>query len=152
MGMTRGWGSSIPSDPRHVPGLSAIVGIALQWRRWLAAAWDRARGRVVIFDRYTEDAWLPSTRRGRRARIGRRLRSMLACPRPDLLVVLDAPASVMFARKGEHDPTTLDVERRRYLALSGRPNVLVVDAARPAADVTADILEALWDRMRAGKA
>jgi hypothetical protein len=63
------------------------------WHRYLIGRLRQARGRLVIFDRYTYDARippatpLPALGRLRRFILGR------ACPAPDLVAVLDVPVS-----------------------------------------------------------
>ena len=124
--------------------------LAFLTRKWLRtlptfyrayrAAW---RGHVVLLDRHPLDALavLP-----RRTRWGSRWERMLAqrlTPRPDAIVVLDAPGTVLFARKGEHDPELLERWRQGYLRLQG-PDVHVVDATRPAADVVAEATRLVW--------
>lgn len=148
MGMGRGLTSTSPANPAHVPGLSAVAGIALQWTRWVMSVRERRRGRAVIFDRYTEDAWLPPVRTGAAARLGRAMRSAAACPNPDLLVILNAPGAVMFGRKGEFDPETLDAEAARYRALARRPRSVLVDSTRPFDEVVDAIFDALWISLR----
>ncbi len=127
--------------------LRAPVFLLFLWGNYLAALVHRARGRLVIFDRYTYDALLPP--RGRLSPLmaaSRWLRAHLLPP-PDLVLVLDVPGAVMFARKGEHDPAHLEAERQAYLALQRRiANAEIVDGARPPAAVGADVVERIWRR------
>jgi len=67
-------------------------------------------------------------------------------PRPDLVIYLDAPAEVLFARKGEKDIEDLGKRRQSFLQLMKQsPNCVVVDGTQPLSkvysDVTAHILE-----------
>ena len=107
------------------------------------------RGRLVVFDRYTLDARLPT---GRPAGTRTRLRRWLlghACPLPDLVIVLDAPAELLHARKGEHTLAGLEAQRKRYLSLRERiPHVVVVDAAREPDHVRRRVTALIWDRYR----
>jgi hypothetical protein len=147
MGMRGGVTSPEPGGA-HIPGLSALIGFAIQWGAWLVGFSHMARGRLVVFDRYTEDAFLPpGPGESRWKRIGRRIRARIACPPPDLTIVLDAPGEVMFRRKGEHSPERLERQRRRYLGLRGRlPNVVVVDATASQDDVRREATAELWRR------
>jgi thymidylate kinase len=111
---------------------------------------ERARGLVVLLDRYTCDADLPSDELDWKGRVSAWL-VRRTCAEPDLLILLDAPAEVMYARKGEHGIGELQLRRDAYLAMGDRyPQLVVVDATRPAADVrsraTALVLDALSRR------
>jgi thymidylate kinase len=68
-----------------------------------------------------------------------------ACPAPDLVLVLDAPGEVLYARKGEHSADFLEQQRQQYIALRARlPEMIVVDATRDAERVRRDALAAIW--------
>jgi thymidylate kinase len=142
-----------PDRPRRrplPPGIGLAARVTGQLGRWLLAMRHRARGRLVLFDRYAYDALLPPRRTV--GRIGRLRRWLLghACPPPGLIVVLDAPGDVLFDRKGELSPAVLEAERKAYAALARRrrtPAVLV-DAARDADGVRRDITAAIWATYR----
>jgi hypothetical protein len=64
------------------------------------------------------------------------------------MLVLDAPGTAMFARKGEHSPDHLEAQRQRYLRLGDRiPNVVVIDATAGADPVARRAAELLWGRL-----
>ena len=138
-----------PRRPFLVAVPASIAGLVLQWSRFLTGRYHQYRGRLVIFDRYMEDPWLPlppgtSVLR----RIGRRIRSAISCPPADLMLVLDAPGTAMFARKGEHSAGHLEAQRQRYLRLGERiPNVVVIDATAGADPVARRAAELLWRRL-----
>ena len=130
-----------------LPGLAFAGRMLTQWKRYLAARLHLGRGRFVVFDRYTYDALLPS----RRAQgFGGKLRRALlayACPAPDLLVMLDAPGSVLFDRKGEHSADFLEQQRQAYLVLKARlPQMVVVDATREPGEVCRNVTQLIWQR------
>jgi thymidylate kinase len=107
----------------------------------------RARGQLVVFDRYTYDAdvqWQQA--RGPGVRLRRWL--VRHCARqPDLVVVLDVPASVMFARKREHTHELLEERRLRYLALADTSDrFTVLDGTRPAEELYRIATSLLWNR------
>lgn len=136
----------VPLRVLRGPILFSAGGIATQWIRYLIGVAERLRGRIVVFDRYTEEAWLPARATDppwrRAGRVGRRL---LACPAPDMAIVLDAPGEIMFARKGEHDPRMLDSERRRYRALATKlPHARLIDALQPLDVVCAEAMSGIW--------
>jgi len=128
-----------------VPGLGLAAAIGRQWGRWARGLGHRLRGRLVLFDRYTYDALLPSDRPLSHARRLRRMLLARACPRPDLVVVLDAPAGTLFARAGEHDLELLERHRQGLLALARRlPRTVIVDAAQAPDAVARDVIAAIW--------
>lgn len=95
-----------------------------QWRRHAAAHLHYRRGGVVVFDRYTFEADdLVSGRQPLRHRLFR-----LGAPRPDLVIVLDAPSEVLFARKGEHTIERLERMRHGYAQIQSRwPDAAIID-------------------------
>ena len=90
------------------------------WWRVACGAVHARRGRLVVFDRYTYDALLPIT--GSWRPLKRPYFWVLAhlAPRPDLVLVLDLPGEVAFARKGEFTPEGLEAVRQGFLALVPR--------------------------------
>jgi thymidylate kinase len=116
-----------------------------QWLRYGRARAHKARGRLVIFDRYTFDKLLPPPRPPDLPRRIRRWALAHSCPLPDLVVVLDVPSEEMFRRKGEHDVSHLEKRRRGYLELSKRvARMHVVDATREPDIVRRDVTALIW--------
>ena len=130
---------------RGIPGMGLAGMLLKQWARFAKAQYHRAQGRLVLFDRYTYDALLPAKlRRGRLSQLRRKLLAK-ACPGPDLVVMLDAPGSVLFARKGEHCPEKLENQRQSYLAMqSSIPQMVVVDATDDADSVCRNVTSLIW--------
>ncbi len=133
--------------------LAAVVAVLVRplrvWGRVAVAAAHVARGRLVLFDRYTYDALLPVT--GPLRWLKRPYFRVLAhlAPRPDLVLVLDLPGEVAFARKGELSPERLEAARQGFLALAPRVGAEVVDAAAPPEQVRADVLARIRRHPRA---
>jgi thymidylate kinase len=143
------YGAATPRPPMPVPGLRLATRLLRLWRlRARAASW-RWRGRVVVFDRHGLDAAVAGRAGGTASRLRRRLLAR-ALPAPDVLVVLDAPAEVLLARKGEHDLVSLEVQRGRYRALADRPGAVLVDATREADAVRREVTGVVWRRWTAG--
>ncbi len=142
-------GGRLPkADALRLPGLVFASRMALIWMRYAAGAYHRLRGRVVLFDRYPLDAVVPSGAPLRPvARLSRRLQGHL-CPRPDLILVLDASGVTMHDRKGEYDPVRLEAWRSAYRRLNDSKRVQLLDAERPAATVLADAQERIWKLYR----
>jgi thymidylate kinase len=131
---------------RRIPGLMLALRLAEFTGKGLAARFQRRRGRLIVFDRYTYDALLAPGGEKLRARVSYAL-IRRTCPAPDLVIVLDVPAATMYARKGELGVARLEDFRRRYLAMRQRvPNMTVVDASQPAVDVHRAVTARLWRR------
>jgi len=110
--------------------------LTVQWRRYLQARYAQARGHLVVFDRYAYDALLPQPQRRNPLKRLRRWLLAHACPPPHLVLVLDAPAEVLYARKGEHTVGKLESQRQAYRSLQTRlSNVTILDATREAEHV-----------------
>jgi thymidylate kinase len=61
-------------------------------------------------------------------------------PRPNLVIYLDAPAEILFARKGEKDIENLERRRQAFAQLMRRnPNCVVVDGTQPLSKVYDDV-------------
>jgi thymidylate kinase len=133
-----------------VPALRIPVFFLVLWWHYAVGLFHKSQGRLVIFDRYTYDALLPArTRLTRLGRLSRWVRAH-ALPAPDMVLVLDVPGVVMFARKGEHSPEHLEAERQDYLALAAAlPEVTIVDGARPVDAVAADVVARIQARRAA---
>lgn len=128
-----------------VPGLVFVASVAVLWSRYLRSRVEMARGRLVVFERYVYDAVAPPGHpQSALARIGRRL-YLHVLPNPDVVLLLDAPGDVMYARKHEYDPGTLEAWRRQFLTLPDRfRNVEVIDATRGSDAVRADAAGRIW--------
>lgn len=123
----------------------------LLWWRYLLGQYYQAAGRLVIFDRYTYDAMLPPRPPFiPLKRLYYSALSHLCCPPPDLVMVLDVPGNVMYQRKGEHTPETLEERRQQFLALRQRISHLqIVDANRPPDAIRDDVLNRIWQQYTA---
>jgi thymidylate kinase len=133
--------------------LRVLNQIADEWYRQAAAFVEQRRGYVVVFDRHyiadysrhdvTSTAGLPFHRR-LHGFVLRRLH-----PRPDAIVVLDAPASVLLARKGEGTIEALERRRNDYLALrSSAEHFFVVDANRDISVVYSEVAAIIQELTR----
>ena len=108
----------------------------------LLVAWRHLRaGRIVLFDRhfFTDYyAWDVVGGRGERT-LARRIHGAVLSrtyPKPDLVLYLDAPAEVLFARKGEGTLESLRQRRDDYLSLRHHlRNFTVLDAGQELAQV-----------------
>lgn len=132
-----------PPSRSRVPGADLSRRLLGTWWPYSIALCHRALGRLVIFDRYIYDA-LQEQGGHRRERLYLWMLGH-ALPRPDMILILDAPGRVMYERKGEHTPEELEANRQRLLALRHRfPNVEIIDANRSAEVVCQDVITRIW--------
>lgn len=148
-GPTRRPASPIGRAARHLKSLAVVALRASEdlFRLLVAEAYAR-RGYVVIMDRHPypdyyarrvqkSDEWL---------RWGDRIHGSLlrhVYPRPSNLVLLDAPAEVLHARKPEGSLAAVEARRREYLAMIRTlpdTSVTVIDATRSEESVLSDLL------------
>lgn len=113
------------------------------------------RGRIVVFDRhFFADFYAADIRKTQGSRrMAQRIHGFVLqhlCPKPDLVVCLDAPAEVLYARKPEGTIERVRRLREECLALRDLfPEFVVVDAALPEDEVvneTAAAIRAFRDR------
>lgn len=115
-------------------------------RAGLAARYHSLRGRVVLMDRLAYDALLPGARAESRLGALTDAFALRFQPRPDLVLVLDAPGELMFARKGEHSPQKLEEWRKSYVELAEDiDSAHIVDASQSASLVRLKAAELLWN-------
>jgi thymidylate kinase len=118
--------------------------LAEEWHRALLASLHRRRGIVVVFDRhFFADYFAYDIAAKPRRTASRRLHGFILSrlyPKPDLVIYLDAPADVLFERKGEGTVESLERRRREYLELGKvLDGFAVVDASRPVEAVTHEV-------------
>jgi thymidylate kinase len=144
-----------PSGLRRRVGRTARSALRLsnrmaeEWYRQLLANRHLRRGRIVVFDRhFTADYHAADVLAPRRTLV-RRLHGLMLTrlyPVPDLVIFLDAPAEVLFARKHEGSVTSLERRRAEYRRfISTLDNVATVDATQPLDGVIAQVAEMIRD-------
>lgn len=140
---------------RSAVELKALLRLAVylpeEWFRQGVIWYFRRQGNLVILDRdflldyYFHDV-IPSE--GYRT-ISRRIHGWILkkfYPRPDLVIYLDAPAEVLFARKGEGTLEMLESRRQEYLKLEGvAGHFAKVDATQSEDQVTNEVTQIIWD-------
>lgn len=145
-----------PPDPqpqrRRAPWRRAVKDAARltawmleEWLRQLVAASYLRRGYLVVFDRhFFADYYHAHIAHGASRGLFPRLHGWMllhAYPKPDLVICLDAPSDVLFARKQEDSAEWLEQRRQQYLDLTDVvPELVVIDADRPLEDVFADVV------------
>ena len=136
---------------RGIKGLLRTTNLlAEEWYRQLLAWWYQRRGFVVLFDRHffwDYHAHDISTDSERRPSLARRIHGHFLrrlYPKPDLVVLLDAPAEVLFERKREGTVELIELRRQEYFRLREQaPRFEVVDATQPLDVVVQKVLEAI---------
>jgi thymidylate kinase len=136
-------GTHVRTGGRRGAYLRLANQLAEEWYRQGLAWLHVLRGEIVIFDRhYFADYYAHDVIAHGRP-LHRRLHGLLLerlYPRPDLVVFLDAPAEVLFARKREGTVALLARRRAEYLGVARTTrNFVVVDANRPLEDVVREV-------------
>ncbi|HYC30792.1 MAG TPA: hypothetical protein VEB59_00810 [Gemmatimonadales bacterium] len=143
MGLTGGWLRRV--DKLRIPGVVRVGRILVIWGRYLLGLYHTHRGRLVVFDRYIYDAEVPTPYPlGRAGKLARWIDGRV-CPGPDLVLILDAPGTVMHERKGEYTAEMLEEWRQKFLAVRARvPGAEVLDTTQPPAAVEASATAHIW--------
>lgn len=122
--------------------------IAEELVRQLISWGSQMAGRTVIYDRhFFFDYW--QTASGSKPRLSDRLHLWFlrwVYPKPDIVILLDAPPDVLLARKDEVPAGYLE-KRRAALIEAGRhvKRFEVVDASRPFVEVFGDVVDVVDD-------
>lgn len=118
-----------------------------EWFRLLVTRYYLRRGNNVLFDRhFLLDYYFHDMEyHDREKPLARRVHGFLLkkyYPWPNLVIYLDAPAELLFQRKGEGTVELLEQYRKEYLALrSVVPAFSIVDASQPVEVVVAQAAE-----------
>jgi hypothetical protein len=114
-----------------------------EWYRQLLSWGYQIRGYAVVYDRhFLYDFTLDGIDGGKQPADKRLHRWLLekCYPQPHLTIYLDAPAEVLFARKGEKTLEELERRRQAFLQLKYRAkNFVRIDATRPFDVVYAEV-------------
>jgi len=126
--------------------------LAEEWFRQVVTWYHVARGRVVIFDRhfYTDYYAHDIAASARAKSLSQRLHGFVLVhlyPKPDLVILLDAPAEVLWARKQEGSFDAVARRREEYLHMGEMfKDFAVVDATKPREIVVQEISKLILDR------
>jgi hypothetical protein len=128
-----------------------------EWLRQLVALGHSLRGRIVIFDRHFYlDYYHADVENGRPRSAAERLHGWMLArvyPKPDLVILLDAPADVLHARKPEATVAWLERRRQQYLELAPLvPEFVIVDVDRPLEAVVSEVVAAIESTWKAKNA
>jgi thymidylate kinase len=149
-GKTGGITSPVTDPHSHPPRgriasvLKAVLFFVDYWVSWVRLVYpSKIRSTLVIFDRYYHDmlidpvryrlpsaCWLPRVLSG-------------LVPQPDIWLILDAPAEMLVARKGEITLEAAQELTAKYRALANRlPNAVLVDTGGGLQDTLIAALDA----------
>jgi thymidylate kinase len=146
-------------DPHDKPsrGLAlSLVKLGLWWADYtllgyLADVFPRLRrSTLVLFDRYYHDLLADPIRHRYGGPIWLARFVGRGFPQPHLVILLDAPAEVLYARKQEVSLEETARQRDAYLDVVQKlPNGHVVDASKPIPEVVADAEKIILDHVAA---
>lgn len=132
-------------------GVRMVNLVAEEWFRQGVIWKYLRRGNIVVFDRhffidyYFHDIQGTHSERPLSSRLHGFLLNRFY-PRPDLVICLDAPAAVLFARKGEGSIELIERRRQEYLGMRSLfPNFVTVDVTQAPDQVLQDVA-AIIDR------
>jgi thymidylate kinase len=139
-------------------GMNLMLKISEEWYRQGIASFFQRRGHIVLFDRhFFFDYYVHDIMRGDQQRpLSKRLHGYVLehfYPKPDLVIFLNAPADVLFARKAEGTLKALENRRQEYLQIKPLvKNFVTVDASRSEDDVVREVSDLIFDfyQMRGG--
>ena len=141
-------GSGTRTRPRGLRGSAWAAArlanrLADEWYRQAASWWHQSRGFTVLYDRHFAFDFAPEVAGDQVEPFDRRLHRWCLdhlYPSPDLVIFLDAPGEMLFARKGELTPSELERRRQAFLQVGRRmPSFIRVDATRPLEDVYSEV-------------
>ena len=123
--------------------------MAEEWYRQLLANRHLRRGRIVVFDRHFTADYHAADILAPQRTLFRRLHGLMLMrlyPTPDLVIFLDAPGEVLFARKHEGSVASLERRRAEYRRFISTPDsVATVDATQPLDGVIGEVVELIRD-------
>jgi thymidylate kinase len=135
---------------RHVSFRSRVRGfirllalIAEEWFRQFVSWYYQLRGFTVLYDRHFVFDFAPEIAGTTPEPLDKRLHRWFLqhlYPRPGLVLFLDAPGALLYARKGESTPQELERRRQVFLQLGRKMRRFRrVDATRPLPEVYAEV-------------
>jgi thymidylate kinase len=137
------------TQPHAAPPRSLLVSITRALCYWLiyyllcyrVTVWlHLAHATLVLHDRHLLDALVDPTRYRYRGPMWLLRLIWRFVPRPDLIILLDAPAEVLQSRKQEVSFAESERQRTAYRTLVGSlPNGHIIDAARPLEEVVGNV-------------
>ena len=134
------------SNSKIRAALRLVNRVAEECYRAVLSLWYQARGSIVLFDRHFFADYYPDID-GAPSEWSRRLHGKFLSriyPKPDLVIYLEAPPELLYARKKEGTIESLDQQCRNYEKLRNTNLRFVsVDASRPLNSVVDDVAKVI---------
>lgn len=140
-----GRGGTPKSGARETAGV--LKDTARAARRLAREHWAATRGSIVLCDRHPKELLAVRPRRPHPAAALERFLVRWLLPWPDALIVLEAPAEVLHARKPEHPIERLEEWLRSYRTELGPRGATFVDTAAPREETVREVSELVWDEV-----
>jgi thymidylate kinase len=118
------------------------------WRLLLKAYLLSWAGQVVLCDRHPLEVLAIQPRTTRLGAGVERFVFRRLMPWPDLVIVLNAPGELLYARKGEESPVVLERWRRRYLDVFVPRGAVVISAVQPVERTVSEASAAVWSSLK----
>ncbi len=131
---------------RHTGWVAArlVNRLADEWYRQSVSWWYQGLGYTVLYDWHFVFDFTLEVAGATNETVDRRIHRWCLrhlYPRPGLVIFLDAPGSLLFARKGELGPEELERRRQAFLEVGrGVPGFVRVDATRPLPEVYSEVV------------
>ncbi len=143
-------------------GLRALLRLANrfaeEWYRQYLSWNYRRKGHIVVYDRHykfdfeLDKVRLPDEKKSFTDWLHRWFLARVY-PAPDMVIYLDAPAEVLFARKGEFTLEWLDSRRQAFIKQGKKtPNFFQIDATQPLEKVFASVTERIMQHYQKKRA
>lgn len=106
------------------------------------------RKKLVIFDRYYYDYYADMKRYG--YSLSSRIAHIFSIfiPKPNMIIVLDAPAEIIYSRKKELKMEEIEYQRKEFEKLKKYRNCFVIDTNKEIDDVFDDVTRIILDYQR----
>ena len=119
--------------------------LADEWYRQMLAWSYQVRGYIALYDRHFLFDFSLDSHDDSNQPLSKRLHRWFLShfyPCPDLVIYLDAPAEVLFARKGEKTLQDLEARRQAFIRLGKEiPNFVLIDGTQPLEAVYVEVNE-----------
>jgi thymidylate kinase len=114
------------------------------WRRLVPAYLAAWRGHIVLCDRHPIEVLAVRPDRTKPAQAIERFLAGRLMPRPDAMILLDAPGDILFRRKGEHSTEVLERWRKSYGEVFVPLGATIVPTTGPPEAAVAQASEVVW--------
>lgn len=132
------------SAPPVWAGIRLLNRLAEEWYRQYLSWKIRRVGQIVVYDRHFKFDFEQSCANGENLRFTDKVHRWCLAkfyPQPDVVIYLDAPAEVLFARKGEATVEYLEARRQAFLRQGASTrNFIRVDATQSADAVYQEVI------------